>query len=270
MGLLKSLGKGIAKGLDVLTATYAKPVAVASAVLSPKKTVQEVVNETFSQPKSKTVKQIVTNTVIGAGAVVAAPYAAASPVVATIAKTVAKSPTVAKVAGVTGAVALTAPQLVTPTNLKTTAAFAINPVAATVGTVVTAVDKSAEFYKNPNVPVGEKVAAAALTVVGGAALVGAVGAATGLFDGKKPAIDPLVIPPESGTYIPTNPITSDATMPAALPATSAMPAQKISSSTKKKKKKKSSSKTISVKKGKGIKRSFGSSDNDVVNITVNT
>lgn len=70
MGLLSSIGKGIAKGLDVLTVSLAHPVQTATAIVSKKSTVQDVVTSHFAQPLPEQIKDIVLGTASIAATVV--------------------------------------------------------------------------------------------------------------------------------------------------------------------------------------------------------
>lgn len=118
MGLLSSIGKGIAKGLDVLTVSLAHPVQTATAVVSKKSTVQDVVTSHFAQPLKEQIKDIVLGTagiaatVVGGAAIGGAAKAGTlAPKVVSVAKALipatAKGKVIAAVAApvVIGAVA---------------------------------------------------------------------------------------------------------------------------------------------------------------------
>lgn len=159
MGLLSSIGKGIAKGLDVLTVSLAHPIQTATAVVSKKSTVQDVVTAHFSQPLKEQVKDIVlgtagiASTVIGGAAIGGAAKAGTlAPKVATAAKALipatAKGKVVAAVAApiVVGAVAKEPVKSVTaaikaPSELAKfggdVASFAADPSISTAKQIVT-------------------------------------------------------------------------------------------------------------------------------------
>jgi len=63
MGILSSIGKGIAKVLDTTTVAIAHPVKTLTAIVSPKTTVNDLITEHFSQPLSKQITQTVYGTV---------------------------------------------------------------------------------------------------------------------------------------------------------------------------------------------------------------
>jgi hypothetical protein len=78
MGLLSSIGKGIAKVLDTTTVALAHPVKTITAVVSPKSTINDVIKSHFEQPLSKQITQTVIGTagiaatVVGGGAIATA------------------------------------------------------------------------------------------------------------------------------------------------------------------------------------------------------
>lgn len=71
MGILSSLGKGIAMGLDYLSVAFTKPIQTAKAAISPTKTIKEdVIKPHFEQPLAKQITQTLTATAAYAGAIV--------------------------------------------------------------------------------------------------------------------------------------------------------------------------------------------------------
>jgi len=70
MGLLSSIGKGIAKVLDTTTVALAHPVKTITAVVSPKTTINDVIKSHFEQPLSKQITQTVIGTAAIAGTIV--------------------------------------------------------------------------------------------------------------------------------------------------------------------------------------------------------
>jgi len=100
----------------------------------------------------------------------------AAPVVAKVATQLAtkvvSSPTAQKVAASTAAVALISPKLITTSNVKSAAAFALNPVAAGTATVHKIVSEQKTIFTDPNTPIKEKVKLAAKDVLIAGAAVG--------------------------------------------------------------------------------------------------
>jgi len=176
MGLLSSIGKGIAKGLDVLTVSLAHPVQTATAVVSKKSTVQDVVTAHFAQPLKEQIKDIVlgtagiASTVVGGAAIGGAAKAGTlAPKALAIGKalipTTVKGKVIAAVAApvVIGAVAKE------PVKSITTAAKAPGELAQFGGDI-------ASFAANPSLSSAKQIvtespilsAATGLIVAGGA------------------------------------------------------------------------------------------------------
>jgi len=88
MGLLSSIGKGIAKVLDTATVAIAHPVKTATALVSDKSTVKEVIQEHFSQPLSTQLKQTILGTVGIAATVVTAGKVGAAAKAGTLVKSI--------------------------------------------------------------------------------------------------------------------------------------------------------------------------------------
>lgn len=58
MGLLSGIVKAIYKPLDIAVTTFAHPIQVASAIVSPNKTVAQVVAKTIAEPKAKQITDV--------------------------------------------------------------------------------------------------------------------------------------------------------------------------------------------------------------------
>lgn len=178
MGLLSSIGKGIAKVLDVTTVALAHPIQTATAVVSKKSTVQDVVTAHFAQPLKEQIKDIVVGTagiaatVVGGAAIGTAAKAgtllpAAGAAAKSLIPSTAKGKVVAAVAApiVVGAVAKE------PVKSVKAAISAPSELAQFGGDVAT-------FAANPSVATAKEIikespvisAAVGAAVVGGAAL----------------------------------------------------------------------------------------------------
>jgi len=98
MGLLSSIGGAVKKagstaatGLDYLSTTIAKPVQVATAIVSPTKTVKEVKEQFFSQPLSTQLKQEAIGAVVLVGTAAGGAAIATSSKAASIAASIGKA-----------------------------------------------------------------------------------------------------------------------------------------------------------------------------------
>jgi len=172
MGLLSSIGKGIAKSLDVLTVSLAHPIATATAVVSKKSTVQDVITQHFAQPLKSQIKDIVLGTagiastvVAGAAVGTAAKAGTLAPAAAKLIPSTLKGKVIAAVAApvVVGAV------VNQPVKSLTTVAKAPSELATFGGGI-------ANFAASPSIESGKQLvsespllaSAAGLLIAGGA------------------------------------------------------------------------------------------------------
>lgn len=172
MGLLSSIGKGIAKSLDVLTVSLAHPIATATAVVSKKSTVQDVVTSHFAQPLKEQVKDIVLGTAGIAATVVAGAAVGTAAKAGTLAPAAAKlipSTTKGKVIAAVAAPAVIGAVVNQPVKSLTTVAKAPSELAQFGGDI-------ANFAATPSVESGKQLvtqspllaSAAGLLIAGGA------------------------------------------------------------------------------------------------------
>jgi len=181
MGLLSSIGKGIAKALDVTTVALAHPIQTATAVVSKKSTVQDVITAHFAQPLKEQIKDVVLGTagiaatVVGGAAIGGAAKAGTlAPKVVSVAKALipatAKGKVIAAVAApvVIGAIAKE------PVKSITTAIKAPGELAQFGGDIATfAADPSLSSAKQIITESPLLSAGAGLLAVGGIAKVAA-------------------------------------------------------------------------------------------------
>lgn len=116
------------------------------------------------------------------------------------------------------ALALTNPKLVSPQNLGTTAAFAVNPLAAGVGLITKEVSRQKEVFTDPNISVQQKVLTAAADIVGLGIAGGAVYATGKYFgdvvsqkksQGTVPIVQPTSTAPQIINYFSSIPETKE-------------------------------------------------------------
>lgn len=174
MGLLSSIGKGIAKGLDVLTVSLAHPIQTATAVVSPKTTVNQVVQAHFAQPLGEQIKDIVLGTasiaatVVGGAAVGGAAKAGTLlPKVASVAKTLI--PTTLKGKAIAAVAAPVVIGAVASQPLKS-----IQAVAKTPGALVNVGGNVANLIAEPSLANAKTLISENPIIVGGAAAAAAI------------------------------------------------------------------------------------------------
>lgn len=177
MGLLKTIGKGIAKALDVTTVSIAHPIKTATAVVSKKSTVQDVVTAHFAQPLKKQVTDIVlgtagiASTIVGGAAIGGAAKAGTlAPKVATAAKALIPTTTKGKVIAAVAAPIVVGAVAKEPVKSAQAVAKAPSELAQFGGDVAT-------FAANPSLTTAKEIvkespvisAVAAAGILGGAA-----------------------------------------------------------------------------------------------------
>ncbi len=216
MGLLSSIKSAATKVMDTVVTTYAKPLAVAKAVVSPKTTVKEVVTQFRAQPIETQKKGIIkaaagySAALVGA-AVAAVPAASAAIVtgVKAIIPATAKGKVIAAVAApvVVGAV-VREPTKAIQTAIKApselaqfggdVASFAVNPSLETAKQVIT---------ESPLISTGVGLLATGAAIAKIAPAIASIKQTEAIQEQTK-ALEGLSITPESKTGIaPQTPIT---------------------------------------------------------------
>lgn len=183
MGILSSLGKGIAKGLDYISAPLSQPITFITKgpTAAATKVAESRANIAAGKESGlKSIGTILTTTGVLATGVLAAGGAAGAGVAGSVARTIVTSKPVVSIALGTGALAVAAPETLSaiaskPEVAKVAVAAAVNPVLGIVAGLEQGVSLIGESVKSNE---------GALKVAGGVASA-ALLAGAGIYLGDK-------------------------------------------------------------------------------------